>query len=82
MSALWRDLIPLILVSAVLPLQTIVTLALVRSSIRSAYAWVAGMCLVRVLQGVLFGFVIGGGSSRMMRHRRSISWRRCSLFWR
>ena len=37
MHDLWRDLAPLILASALLPLQTIVTLALVRSSLRSAF---------------------------------------------
>lgn len=58
MLSLWSDLAPLILVSASLPLQTIVTLLLVRSSLRSAYAWVAGMTTVRLLQGFLFGFVI------------------------
>src|SRR5215471_9577575 len=58
MFILWSDLAPLILASAVLPLQTIVTLLLVRSSIRSAYTWVAGMTTVRLLQGVLFGFVL------------------------
>jgi hypothetical protein len=58
MSALWSDLAPLILTSAVLPLQTIVTLLLVRSSLASASAWVAGMMVVRLLQGVLFGFVL------------------------
>src|SRR5215471_12304221 len=59
MFILWSDLAPLILASAALPLQTIVTLLLVRSSIRSAYAWVAGMTVVRLLQGVLFGLVLG-----------------------
>jgi len=58
MLELWSNLAPLILASAALPLQTIVTLLLVRSSIRSAYAWVAGMTTVRLLQGVLFGVVL------------------------
>lgn len=58
MSALWSDLAPLILTSAVLPLQTIVTLLLARSSLASACAWVAGMMTVRLLQGVLFGLVL------------------------
>lgn len=58
MVKLWSTLFPLILASAVLPAQTIFTLILVRSSIRSAFAWVAGMTTVRLIQGVLFGFVL------------------------
>jgi len=58
MFDLWSNLAPLILASAVLPAQSIVTLLLVRSSLRSAYAWVAGMTAVRLLQGVLFGVVL------------------------
>ncbi len=64
MLRLWSDLIPLILVSAALPLQTIVTLLLVKSSIRSAYAWVAGMTVVRLLQGILFGFVLKASEAK------------------
>jgi hypothetical protein len=59
MSSLLGDLAPLVLVSAALPAQTIVTLLLVHSSIRAAYAWVAGMTMVRLLQGFLFGLVLG-----------------------
>lgn len=58
MLELWSNLAPLILASTALPLQTIVTLLLVSSSVRSAYAWVAGMTAVRLLQGVLFGIVL------------------------
>jgi len=58
MFDLWSNLAPLILASAVLPLQTIVTLLLVHSSLRSAYAWVAGMTAVRLLQGALFSIVL------------------------
>ncbi len=59
MFGLWSNLAPLVLASAALPLQAIVALLLARSSIRSAYAWVAGMTTVRLLQGVLFGIVLG-----------------------
>ena len=58
MFALWSNLAPLILASAVLPAQSIVTLLLVRSSVRSGYAWMAGITAVRLVQGVLFGFVL------------------------
>jgi threonine/homoserine/homoserine lactone efflux protein len=63
MYELWSNLAPLVLVSAALPLQTIVTLLLVSSSIRSAYAWVAGMTTVRLLQGVLFSVLLTTESS-------------------
>jgi Sap, sulfolipid-1-addressing protein len=55
---LWSNLAPLIVVSALLPLQTIVTLSLVRSSVKAAFAWVAGMAAVRLVQGVVFGVVL------------------------
>jgi hypothetical protein len=58
MAELWENLWPLILASAAMPVQSVVALALVRSSLRSAYAWVAGMIAVRLLQGVLFGIVL------------------------
>jgi len=61
MVQLWSTLFPLILASAVLPAQTIFTLILVRSSIRSAIAWVAGMTTIRVIQGVVFGLLIPAG---------------------
>lgn len=61
MVKLWSTLFPLILANAVLPAQTILTLVLVRSSIRSAFAWFAGMTIVRLIQGVLFGFVLAAG---------------------
>ncbi len=57
MLELWADLTPLILASAALPLQTILTLRLVHSSRASAFAWVAGMTAVRLIQGLLFKFV-------------------------
>jgi hypothetical protein len=55
---LWSSLAPLAAVSAALPLQAIVTLGLVRTSMRSAAAWVAGMTVVRLIQGVVFGVVL------------------------
>jgi hypothetical protein len=58
MLELWGNLAPLILVSAALPLQTIIALQLVQSSTRAAFAWVAGMTTIRLLQGFLFGVVL------------------------
>jgi Sap, sulfolipid-1-addressing protein len=65
MFDLWSNLAPLILASSVLPLQTVVTLLLVRSSLRSAYAWVAGKTIVRLLQGVLFGVVLTASEEKL-----------------
>ena len=64
MLELWGNLAPLIIVSAALPLQTILTLQLVRSSTRAAFAWVAGMTTVRLLQGILFGIVFAASEER------------------
>jgi threonine/homoserine/homoserine lactone efflux protein len=64
MVELWKTLIPLILASAVLPVQTIITLVLVRTSIRSAFAWVTGMATVRLVQGFLFGVVLTAGEKQ------------------
>jgi hypothetical protein len=83
MFDLWSNLAPLILASAVLPLQTIVTLLLLRSSIRSAYAWVAGMTMVRLLQGVLFGVVLTASEEHAgPNSRRTTFWERSSWLWR
>jgi hypothetical protein len=60
MLEMWSTLAPLIIASAALPLQIIVTLLLARSSRRAAFAWVAGMTVARLIQGILFGFVFSG----------------------
>ncbi|HMF89484.1 MAG TPA: GAP family protein [Candidatus Angelobacter sp.] len=60
MVEMWSILAPLIIVSAILPLQIIVILLLARSSVRAAVAWVAGMTAMRLIQGVLLGFVFSG----------------------
>lgn len=61
MSDLWSSLIPLVLASAILPLQIAVTVLLAGASAgpAAAMAWVAGMLVVRLGQGVLFGLVLG-----------------------
>lgn len=58
MLEVWVNLAPLIIASAALPLQTIITLRLVNSSLAAAFAWVAGMTAVRLVQGFLFGFAL------------------------
>jgi Sap-like sulfolipid-1-addressing protein len=70
MYELWSNLAPLIIVSAALPLQTIGTLLLLSSSIRSAYAWLAGMTTVRLLQGILFGALLTTESSAEPKQRQ------------
>ncbi|HYN03531.1 MAG TPA: GAP family protein [Vicinamibacteria bacterium] len=54
---LWTTLLPLVVGSAVVPVQIIITVMLLRSSLRTAAAWVAGTAAVRLIQGLLFGFV-------------------------
>ncbi len=57
---MWASLVPLIIGSAILPMQIIVTLLLLRSpsGLRSAAAFVTGMTAMRLLQGVLLGLLI------------------------
>jgi hypothetical protein len=62
---LWVTLIPLIVGSAILPVQVTITLLLLRSDggRRRATAWVSGMMVVRLAQGLLFGLVFGGAAA-------------------
>jgi hypothetical protein len=64
MSSMWSTLIPLVIGSALVPIQIIITILLLRSAAgkRSAVAWVAGMTAVRLLQGVIFGVVLSSDS--------------------
>lgn len=59
MDSLWATLAPLVIGSALVPIQIIVTIMLLRSTAgrRTAVAWVAGMTSVRLAQGILFGLV-------------------------
>jgi hypothetical protein len=52
------DLIPLAIASAVVPIQIVVTVLLMRASRATAAAWVAGMTTTRLAQGVLLGVVL------------------------
>jgi hypothetical protein len=62
---LWTALGSLVLGSALVPAQLVVTIALLRSptGTRAAAAFVAGMTSVRLLQGALFGLVIQGSGA-------------------
>lgn len=65
MIDLWAALIPLIVGSAILPVQVTITLLLLRADggRRRATAWVTGMMVVRLAQGLLFGLVFGGAAA-------------------
>jgi hypothetical protein len=65
MNSTLTSLLPFIIGSAVVPLQIIVVTLLLTSEQRGplkAIAFVLGMTLARLAQGVLFGFVLTGGS--------------------
>lgn len=57
---LWTILLPLIVANAILPLQIVVTILLIRSDDGrlTAFAWIVGMTVVRLAQGVIFGFIL------------------------
>src|SRR3954468_19972792 len=57
---MWANLVPLIIGSAVLPMQIIVTLVLLRSpsGLRSAAAFVSGMTALRLVQGLVLGLLV------------------------
>lgn len=65
MDSIIADLLPFIIGSAVVPLQIIVVTLLLTSEKRGplkAIAFVLGMTVARLVQGVLFGLVLTGGS--------------------
>jgi hypothetical protein len=60
MSNLWAALVPLIIVSAIVPIQIVLTILFLRSDAGrvTAVSCVAGMTVVRLAQGVVFGLVL------------------------
>jgi hypothetical protein len=56
-EGLWGTLVPLIVASALVPVQITLTVLLLRASVGTAAAWVGGMTATRIAQGVLFGLV-------------------------
>ncbi len=58
---MWSNLVPLIIGSAILPMQIIVTIVLRRSraGLKAAAAFVAGMTVLRLVQGLVLGLLIG-----------------------
>lgn len=63
MNGLWTSLIPLIVGSAVVPIQIVVTILLLKRSRLTALAWVAGMSTVRVAQGAVSGLVLSSSET-------------------
>ena len=63
MNGLWTSLVPLIVGSAIVPIQIVVTILLLRRSRLTALAWVAGMSTVRAAQGVFFGLVLSSSDA-------------------
>ncbi|ORB74194.1 GAP family protein [Mycobacterium scrofulaceum] len=64
MLAVWGGLIPLILGSALEPVEIVITIMLLGtpSRLRAAGAWVAGHISTRLLQGLVFGSILHWGS--------------------
>jgi hypothetical protein len=60
---LWSTLLPLIVASALVPVQITLTVLLLRSSVGTAAAWVGGMTATRLAQGVLLGVVFAGAGA-------------------
>jgi hypothetical protein len=60
-AGLWASLLPLAIASAIVPVQLLITVLLLRSTGGRAVslAWVLGMLTVRVGQGIVLGLVIG-----------------------
>jgi hypothetical protein len=60
MTELWTTIIPLAVVTAILPIQVAITILLLRSAggRSRAGAWIGGMTLVRLVQFAIFGFVL------------------------
>jgi hypothetical protein len=65
MSDLITTLIPLVVGSAIVPIQIIVTILLLRGPGGRivGLAWVGGMTAVRLLQGLVFGLILGSRST-------------------
>lgn len=65
MDSLWAALLPLIIGSAVVPVQMVINILLLKSPDRGllkAGLYVGGMATLRLLQGLVFGFFLTGAS--------------------
>ena len=65
MDGLWGALLPLAIASAVVPVQILITVLLLRSDHGrvASLAWVSGMLTVRLGQGIILGMVVGAGEA-------------------
>jgi hypothetical protein len=65
MGELWGSLVPLIIGSALVPIQIVITTMLLRSKAgrMTAVAWLGGMTAVRLGQGLVFGLIIGNSAA-------------------
>ena len=63
MGSLWAGLAPFIIASALMPIELVITLALLGTPgrVRTASAALSGMVLVRLLQGLVFGMILHWG---------------------
>lgn len=63
MSTLWATLTPFIIAAALMPIELVITLALLGTPgrVRTATAAVAGTVTVRLLQGLIFGAILHWG---------------------
>ncbi len=64
MTSVWSGLVPLILGSALEPIEIAITITLLSmpSRVRSAGAWIAGHVVTRLLQGLVFGTILHWGA--------------------
>ncbi len=66
MDSVFLSLLPLIIGSAVVPIQIIIDILLLKSPKQGtlkALAYVGGMTTVRLLQGIIFGLILTGSAS-------------------
>ena len=64
MTSMWLALLPLILASALMPIEMAIVIMLLGSPgrVRTAASAVAGMIAVRLLQGLIFGMILHWGA--------------------
>lgn len=82
MSSIIPSLLPFIIGSALVPVQIIIVILLLTGERRGplkAIAFVVGMTLTRLLQGVLFGLVLTGGSGDPADAGSGASWVKATL---
>lgn len=63
MGSLWASLAPFAIAAALMPIELVITLALLGTPgrVRTATAAIAGTVMVRMLQGLVFGAILHWG---------------------